>query len=51
MGAAGAQLFWQVATLNIDDAENCLRRFRSNREFGFLVFAALVVDMYLASKF
>jgi 4-hydroxybenzoate polyprenyltransferase len=42
MGVAGGQLFWQVATLDIDDAENCLKRFRSNRDFGFIVFAALV---------
>lgn len=51
MAAAGAQLFWQVATLDIHDAENCLARFRSNRDFGFIVFAALAVDMFLASKF
>ena len=51
MAAAGAQLFWQVATLDIDDAENCLARFRSNRDFGFIVFGALLVDMFLASKF
>jgi 4-hydroxybenzoate polyprenyltransferase len=49
MGAAGAHLFWQVATLDIDDPENCLRRFRSNCEFGAIVFAAIVLDMVLAS--
>ena len=37
MVAAGAHLAWQVATLNIDDPENCLERFRSNRDFGALV--------------
>ena len=51
MAAAGAQLFWQVATLDIDDAENCLHRFRSNRDFGLIVFAAILLDMVLASKF
>ena len=49
MVAAGAQLGWQVATLDIDDPENCLVRFRSNREFGLIVFAAIVLDMFLAS--
>jgi 4-hydroxybenzoate polyprenyltransferase len=49
MVAAGGQLIWQVATLDIDDAENCLARFRSNREFGLIVFAALVLDMALAA--
>ena len=51
MGAAGAHLLWQVATLDIDDPENCLKRFRSNRDFGAIVFAAIVLDMVLASLF
>jgi len=51
MGAAGAHLFRQVATLDIDDPENCLRRFRSNRDFGLIVFAAIVLDLVLASRF
>jgi 4-hydroxybenzoate polyprenyltransferase len=33
---------WQIRTLDIDDPANCLRRFRSNREAGFLVFVALL---------
>jgi 4-hydroxybenzoate polyprenyltransferase len=49
MGIAGAQLAWQVATLDIDDADNCLARFRSNRDFGLVVFAALALDMAVAS--
>ena len=51
MGAAGAHLLWQVTTLDIDDPENCLKRFRSNRDFGAIVFAAIVLDMVLASRF
>jgi 4-hydroxybenzoate polyprenyltransferase len=51
MGAAGAHLFWQVATLDINDPENCLQRFRSNRDFGLIVFAAIVLDSVLASRF
>jgi 4-hydroxybenzoate polyprenyltransferase len=50
MGAAGAHLVWQIATLNIDDPENCLTRFRSNRDFGLIVLAAILLDMVLASK-
>jgi 4-hydroxybenzoate polyprenyltransferase len=45
---AGAHLIWQVATLDIDNAENCLERFRSNRDFGLIVFAAMLLDMVLA---
>ena len=39
---AGAQLAWQVRTLDLDDVWSCLVRFRSNREFGWLVFLALL---------
>ena len=42
MMAAAAQLAWQVATLDIDDAENCLARFRSNRDFGAIVLGAIL---------
>ena len=49
MIAAGAQLAWQIATLDIDDAENCLTRFRSNRDFGLIVLAAILLDMSLAA--
>lgn len=45
MVLAGAHLAWQIVTLDIDDAANCLVRFRGNRDFGAIVFAALVVDM------
>jgi 4-hydroxybenzoate polyprenyltransferase len=48
---AGAQLVWQVATLDIDDADNCLARFRSNRDFGLIVLAAILLDMAVARVF
>lgn len=51
MLAAGAQLTWQVMTLDIDDAENCLARFRSNRDFAAIVLGAIVIDMALAAIF
>ncbi len=43
LGAAGLHLAWQVITLDIDDHANCLRRFRSNRDFGLLVLIALLL--------
>ncbi|HUU65742.1 MAG TPA: 4-hydroxybenzoate octaprenyltransferase [Methyloceanibacter sp.] len=49
MGVAAAQLGWQAATLDIDNADNCLARFRSNRDFGVIVFVAAAADMTLAS--
>jgi 4-hydroxybenzoate polyprenyltransferase len=47
----GAQLVWQVATLDIDDPENCLRCFRANRDFGLIVLAAILLDTALARLF
>lgn len=43
--AAGAHFAWQLATLDISDPQNCLVRFRSNRDLGWLVFAGFVADM------
>jgi 4-hydroxybenzoate polyprenyltransferase len=43
MLAAGAHLLWQVRALNIDDADNCLTVFRSNRETGALIAAAFAI--------
>ena len=42
---AGAHLIWQIVTLDIDDGQNCLDRFRSNHGFGAIVFFALVLDI------
>ena len=41
--AAGAQAAWQIVTADIDDPANCLTRFKSNRDFGLIVLAGLVV--------
>jgi 4-hydroxybenzoate polyprenyltransferase len=42
------QMAWQVMTLNIADANNCLRRFRSNRDVGLVIFLGLVADVALS---
>jgi 4-hydroxybenzoate polyprenyltransferase len=43
--AAGAiQLGWQVATIDIDDPDRCLTIFRSNRDYGLILFAGLLAD-------
>ena len=39
------QLTWQVTTLDTNDAANCLRRFRSNRDVGAAIFLGLCADM------
>ncbi|MCA8907586.1 MAG: 4-hydroxybenzoate octaprenyltransferase, partial [Rhodospirillaceae bacterium] len=39
----GGHLAWQVGFWAMDDARDCLRRFKSNRDFGLLVALALVL--------
>jgi len=38
MGMASGLLVWQVRTLDIDDPENCLERFRHAHSFGAAIF-------------
>jgi len=45
--AAGAHLAWQVRTLKMDDPEDCLAKFRSNRIFGLILLAAILLDRIL----
>lgn len=40
---AAAHLAWQVSSVDIHDAGSCLKRFKSNRDFGLLIFAAIIV--------
>ncbi|MBZ0228347.1 MAG: 4-hydroxybenzoate octaprenyltransferase, partial [Bauldia sp.] len=44
LGLGAAHLVWQVVTLKADDPDNCLKLFRSNRDYGWIVFAGLVAD-------
>jgi len=41
---AAAHLIWQVRTVDIDDPDRCLTLFRANRDFGWLVLGAIVLD-------
>jgi 4-hydroxybenzoate polyprenyltransferase len=45
---ASLQMAWQVMTLDIADPQNCLRRFRSNRDVGLVIFLGLVADTVLS---
>jgi 4-hydroxybenzoate polyprenyltransferase len=47
LAIAAAMLAWQVATLDIDDAAGCLRRFKANRDVGLVLFAAIVLELLL----
>ncbi|MFI5024931.1 MAG: 4-hydroxybenzoate octaprenyltransferase [Alphaproteobacteria bacterium] len=39
--AGGLQLLWQVAAIDLDDPDDCLAKFKSNRLFGWLVLGAV----------
>jgi 4-hydroxybenzoate polyprenyltransferase len=43
--AVAAHLIWQVVTLDVDDSQNCLERFRSNNGFGAIIFVAIILDV------
>jgi 4-hydroxybenzoate polyprenyltransferase len=39
-----AHLAWQVWIIDIDDAAQCLKLFKSNRDAGLLLFAAMLIE-------
>ncbi len=45
LACVAGQLAWQIKTLNVDDSENCLARFRSNRFVGWMLLSAIALDM------
>ena len=42
---AGFHGYWQIATVDINDPELCLKVFKSNRDFGFFISFAIVLGM------
>lgn len=44
VAAAAVHAAWQLSRLNIDDPESCLRIFRSNRDFGFIILAGAIIS-------
>jgi 4-hydroxybenzoate polyprenyltransferase len=44
LSAFAAHLGWQIRRLDIDDPALCLALFKSNRDAGLILFAALVLD-------
>jgi 4-hydroxybenzoate polyprenyltransferase len=45
--AFAAQLSWQIARFRTGDPDLCLRLFKSNRDAGLILFAAMVLDVVL----
>ncbi|MFN3227977.1 MAG: UbiA family prenyltransferase, partial [Hyphomicrobiales bacterium] len=48
LALAAAQMAWQVVTLDLDDKEGCLARFKSNSLVGLLIAAGLLVDIWFS---
>jgi 4-hydroxybenzoate polyprenyltransferase len=42
--AAALHAAWQLSRLDIDNPESCLKIFRSNRDFGLIIFAGAMVS-------
>ena len=42
LGVTGAVLAWQVITLDTNDPANCLRRFKSNRDVGWVILLTIL---------
>ena len=42
--AFAAHLAWQLTRLDINDPEHCLMLFKSNRDAGFILFGAMLID-------
>ena len=50
LALGAAQLLRQAIRLDIDDPEACKRTFRSNRDFGLIILAALVAGQVMAGQ-
>ncbi|MTI00600.1 4-hydroxybenzoate octaprenyltransferase [Roseibium sp. RKSG952] len=47
IGAGALHLAWQAIRLDIDDPMECLKLFRSNTTYGWIVFAGFVADAFI----
>lgn len=45
LAGAGAHLIWQIQNLDIDSPDACLRIFLSNKNFGWLLFGAILAGI------
>jgi 4-hydroxybenzoate polyprenyltransferase len=51
LAAFAAHLAWQIARIDITSPESCLMMFRSNRDAGLILFAALILDAAVRRAF
>ena len=50
LSGAAAHLGWQVRSANLADPADCLRIFASNRDFGAIVLASIILGKLLSAK-
>lgn len=50
IGLVGVHLAQQLISLNINDPGDCARKFISNYQVGFIIFAGIVLGNYLKNK-
>ena len=46
LALGGAHMAWQIVTLDIRDPAHCLKLFKSNNHFGWILFAGLAVSVF-----
>ncbi|WP_282607538.1 4-hydroxybenzoate octaprenyltransferase [Pelagibius sp. Alg239-R121] len=44
LAAVSAHFCWQIVTLDMDDPHDCLSKFKSNRQVGWILFVGLLVS-------
>lgn len=50
LALGAAHLAWQVKTFDSENPERCLKLFRSNRDYGWIIFLALVIDALVTAR-
>ncbi len=48
LALGAAHLAWQTARIDFDDPKDCLEKFKSNRDFGLILFAAAIAARAIA---
>ena len=50
VGGAAAHLSWQISTVDLSNPKDCLAKFKSNRDVGFLVLAGMLLAGAVAEE-
>nr|CDJ94315.1 UbiA prenyltransferase domain containing protein [Haemonchus contortus] len=50
LAGTAAHLAWQVGTVNINDSNDCWKKFKSNQWMGAILFAGIVAGTYLKKE-